>query len=37
MNEVSRECVKTVSPGTRAIALRSWHSELVGIYQLNGT
>jgi hypothetical protein len=32
LNEVSKKGVNTVSPGTRAIAPRSWHSELVGIY-----
>jgi hypothetical protein len=32
LNEVSKEGVNAVSPGTRAIARRSWHSELVGIY-----
>lgn len=31
-NEASKEGVNTVSRGTRAIAPRSWHSELVGIY-----
>ena len=28
--------MNAVSPGTRAIAPRSWHAELVGTYQLRG-
>ncbi|MEU1873916.1 hypothetical protein [Streptomyces sp. NPDC019793] len=33
LDEFSKECVNSVSPGTRTIARRSWHSELVGIQE----